>query len=214
MRRREILTRPLLPSSDQWPLPLTKGPHHCGKVYVCVRVALTHVHTHTFSSNILAVSLVLYFRPPVSLSFSLCLCGITSLCRVSELHPLAALPVLQKQDYLAPLRGSWCIFGLVSLDTSPTERSVPSTLSFMPSLPHIYLMSLLISFYTLQVSSSITVTLALRPFRHSGPSFVFPHKASSTGSRLCDWKAGAPLLSLKYFPGFLLWPSCFLPHEL
>lgn len=142
MRRWEILTRPL-PSSDWWPLPLTKGPHLCGKVCVCVchsRVA------HAHFKYILAASPVLYFRPPVSLSFCLCLCGITSLCRVSELHPLAALPVLQKQDYLAPLRGSWCIFGLVSLDTSPTELSVPSALSTLVSFPHIYLMSLFISF--------------------------------------------------------------------
>ena len=84
-----------------------------GFVFLCVRLIW-----HT--------SLLLYFSPPVSVSP--CLCGIASFHRVSELHPLPALPVLQKQDYLPPLRGSWCISGPVSLDTSPTVRSVPSTL--------------------------------------------------------------------------------------
>lgn len=78
-------------------------------VCACVRVHVSLTHTN-FKHN-LSPSLVFYFSLPVSLSFFFCLCGIASFHRVSELHPLPALPVLQKQDYLATPREAGIFLG-------------------------------------------------------------------------------------------------------
>lgn len=137
---------------------------HKMSVFECVSFSDTQLYTH-ISSNLtnlylrsyLASYLVLYFCLPVSLSFSFCLCGIASLHRVSR--PAPSPPRSSEAGLSAPLpllllRGSWCIFGLVSLDTSPTVRSIPSTLSavFPTHLPYVTVYF----FYTLPVSSSAT----------------------------------------------------------
>lgn len=81
-------------TGDLWLWPI-------GFVFVVVCVSTTDTHTFKVMWQSCLISHPLFWSG-LSLSFSFRLCGITSFHRASELHPLPALPVLQKQDYLPP----------------------------------------------------------------------------------------------------------------
>lgn len=108
-------------------------------------------------------SLFLYFSPPVSLYSSSVSAGF--LASTGSLSCARSQPsLLFRSRIIRPLwGGSWCIFGLVSLDTSPTERYFSLTLlcflSHIPTLcyQHLFLLgtsSFFLSCFSLAMWSS------------------------------------------------------------
>lgn len=144
-----------------------------------------------FSSSILVFSL------PLFLFLSLWVSTGSLSCTRS--HPPRSLEAGLSAPS-SPLGGSWYIFGPVSLDTSPTVRSIPSTLKRCPS----HTSTLCHHLFLLHISSSqllpchvaITDIWAHLLFLHSSP----PPQV------VLDCKDGVPLLSQKYFPVLPLCP--------
>lgn len=103
-------------------------------------------------------------------------------------------------------RGSWCISGLLSLDTSPTVRSIPSTL-FNTAFPtHLHYVAI---YFCCILPVSVVATSQggywgqLPPCDGATTDTWAPLLSYHTNTHpqvVYEWKDRIPLVSLKYFP--------------
>lgn len=94
---------------------------------VCVSVHMSHIHTHKFQAQSFLhplSSILVYQSPSHSFSVSVELPVSTGSLSCTRSQPSCS----SEAGFIGHPTGSWYIFGLVSLDTSPTVHSIPSTL--------------------------------------------------------------------------------------